>query len=157
MRRWPAPTARAASTYGFAITDSAAPRMTRDAVAAPRMERARIRLGNPGPSAAIRDRTTTSAGNDIHASTTRWTTMSYAPPRYALETPMAVAINVASVTVANPTVTEIRAPYTTRLHTSRERLSVPIQNWMLGGFIRAPWIDSAYGSGAIRSAKMSIT
>src|SRR2546426_1134897 len=101
MRRWPAPTARAASTYGFAITDSAAPRMTRDALAAPRMERARIRLGSPGPSAAIRDRTTTSAGNDIHASTTRWTTMSYAPPRYALETPMAVAINVASATVAN--------------------------------------------------------
>src|SRR5437879_108782 len=44
MRRWPDPTARAASTYGFAITDNAAPRITRDALAAPRMERARIRL-----------------------------------------------------------------------------------------------------------------
>ena len=55
---------------------------------------------------------------------------------------MAVATSVARATVANPTVTEMRAPYTTRLQTSRARLSVPIQNWALGGFIRAPGIDS---------------
>ncbi len=100
-----------------------------------------MRLGSPGPSAAISERMTTSAGNEIQASTTRWTAMSYAPPRYALETPTAVAISVASATVANPTVTEIRAPYTTRLHTSRERLSVPIQNLALGGFMRLPGTD----------------
>src|SRR5207249_12130011 len=44
MRRCPAPSARAASMYGLAITDSAAPRMTREAPAAPRIDRARTRL-----------------------------------------------------------------------------------------------------------------
>ena len=38
---------------------------------------------------------------------------------------------------------------------SRPRLSVPIQNRALGGFIRA--IDSSYAYGAIRSAKTAIT
>src|ERR671919_1284504 len=139
------------------MTDRVVPRITRDALAAPRMERARIRLGSPGPRAAISERTTTSAGKDIQASTTRWITMSYAPPRYALETPTAVAISVARATVAKPTVTEIRAPYTTRLHTSRERLSVPIQNCALGGRLRAPRIDSSYRYGAIRSANTAMT
>ena len=54
-----------------------------------------------------------------------------------------MATSVASATVANPTVMEIRAPYTTRLQMSRERLSVPIQNCALGGFMRAPAIDTA--------------
>src|SRR5207253_10532110 len=101
MRRWPAPTACAASTYGFAITDNAAPRITRDALAAPRMETARIRLGSPGPSAAIRDTTTTSAANDSHASTTPRTTTSYAPPRHHLQTPTAIATNAARGPGAN--------------------------------------------------------
>src|SRR4029453_11434224 len=67
-------------------------------------------------------------------------------------------MTVASATVANPTVMEIRAPYTTRLQTSRERLSVPIQNLALGGFMRLPGTDSFYEGGAIapaNTAKMS--
>src|SRR5215831_18070697 len=46
---------------------------------------------------------------------------------YALDTPTHMATKVDSAMVTKPTVTETRAPYTTRLHTSRERLSVPIQ------------------------------
>ena len=56
---------------------------------------------------------------------------------------MIVAKTVVSATVANPTVTEIRAPYTTRLHMSRPMLSVPIQNRALGGFMRDPGTDSS--------------
>src|SRR5262245_47722734 len=70
---------------------------------------------------------------------------------------MAVAITVARATVAKPTVTEMRAPYTTRLQTSRDRLSVPIQNWALGGLVRAAGIDWSYGYGAMRLAKTAIT
>src|SRR5262245_8629008 len=108
-----------------------------------------MRFPRPGPSAASIDNTITRAGNDIHASTTRWTTMSYAPPTYALDTPIRVARTVASATVVKATVTEIRAPYTIRLQMSRPRLSVPIQNAAPGGFMRAPRIDSSYAYGAI--------
>src|SRR5215471_5163877 len=110
MRRWPAPSARAASTYGLVMTERVEPRITLDALAEPMRESARIKLNSPGPSAAISDRMTTRAGKDIQASTTRWIAMSYAPPSQALETPTAVAITVARATVANPTVTEMRAP-----------------------------------------------
>ena len=50
---------------------------------------------------------------------------------------MMVASRVNRRTVENPTVTEIRAPKTTRLQMSRPRLSVPIQYLTLGGFMRA--------------------
>lgn len=42
--------------------------------------------------------------------------------------------------VAKPTVIDTRAPYTMRLHMSRERLSVPSQWAAAGGFMRAPRI-----------------
>ena len=76
MRAGPAPSARAASMYGCCITERVAPRMTREVPAALRMDRARIRFSRPGPSAASRESTITRDGNDIQASTTRWTTMS---------------------------------------------------------------------------------
>ena len=56
---------------------------------------------------------------------------------------MAVATTMASAMVPKPTVTDTRAPYTTRLHMSRLRLSVPSQWAALGGVIRAPRIVSS--------------
>src|SRR5262245_41270778 len=144
MRQCPEPSARAASTYGFCIVEGSAPRLTTEVPAAPRIDSAMIKFSRPGPSAATSESTITRAGNEIQASTTRWTRMSKVPPRYALETPTIVARSVVSAMVANPTVTEIRAPYTTRLQMSRPRLSVPIQNCALGGFMRAPRIVSSY-------------
>ncbi len=58
--------------------------------------------------------------------------------------PMTVASTLASRTAPKPTVTDTAAPYTTRLYTSRPRLSVPIQNWAPGAFMRAPRMVSSY-------------
>ena len=71
--------------------------------------------------------------------------MSNVPPTYALEMPMAAAMRVPRAIVAKPTVTDTRAPYTTRLQMSRERLSVPIQNRALGACIRPPGMLWSYG------------
>jgi hypothetical protein len=58
--------------------------------------------------------------------------------------PIPAASTFAMRTAQKPTVTEMRAPYTTRLQMSRPRLSLPIQNWALGGFMRAPRMVSSY-------------
>src|SRR5262249_26816437 len=143
MRVWPQPMARAASTNWFCITPSAAPRMTRELVAAAMMATETMRFSRPGPSTAITERMMTRYGNESHASTTRCSVRSHTPPKYALDTPMAVATTMASAMVANPTVTDTRAPYTARLHMSRLRLSVPSQCAALGGVMRAPRIVSS--------------
>src|SRR5262249_20946651 len=149
MRACPQPMARAASTNWLCITLSVAPRITREFVAAAMMATEMMRLSRPGPSTAITDKMMTRYGNDSHASTIRCTTSSHGPPRWALDTPMAVATAMASAMVAKPTVTETRAPYTMRLHMSRLRLSVPSQCAALGGLIRAPRIVSSKRYGAI--------
>src|SRR5438046_2446967 len=123
IRAWPQPMARAASTNWLCITPRVAPRITRELVAAAMMATEMIRFSRPGPSTAITDRMMTRYGNESHASTTRWTARSQTPPKYALDTPMAVATTMARAMVAKPTVTDTRAPYTTRLHMSRLRLS----------------------------------
>src|SRR5262249_16210844 len=136
------PSARPASTYWFCATEIVALRTMRDAPAEPSTPRARTTLNRPGPSTAMMDRITTRKGNDYHASTTRCTTMSYVPPKEPLVTPISVASTFDSSTAPKPTVIETRAPYTTRLKTSRARLSVPIQDARLGGLRLAPAIVS---------------
>src|SRR5262250_3426807 len=56
MRRCGVPMARADSMYGFSITESAAPRITRALEAATRIDRERMRFKSPGPSTAMRER-----------------------------------------------------------------------------------------------------
>ena len=110
MRTWPAPTARAASTYWFCATAIVAPRMIREAPAEPSTPSARMTFRSPGPRTAMIDRITTRKGNDCHASTTRWTRMSYLPPKYPLVIPSSAARRLDSTTAPKPTEIETRAP-----------------------------------------------
>ena len=81
MRRCPQPMARADSMYTFSATLMVVPRMTREALAAPITPSARTMFRRPGPSTAMMERMTTRKGKDCQASTTRWTHMSYFPPK----------------------------------------------------------------------------
>src|SRR5438128_11466052 len=76
MRAWPQPSARAASTYVDWATAIAAPRITRELIAAMRMASATTRLRSPGPRTAMTERTITRYGKDSHATTSRWITRS---------------------------------------------------------------------------------
>ena len=58
-RRCPAPTARAASTWGCCATVMVAPRITRELVAAVMTASERITFSRPGPSTAMTDSTMT--------------------------------------------------------------------------------------------------
>ena len=64
-------------------------------------------------------------GNDIQASTKRCTRMSSLPPTKPATPPTSSATSVLSRVAAKPTPSEVRAPYTSRLNTSRPSWSVP--------------------------------
>ena len=53
-----------------------APRITRELVAVTMSDSDRMTLSSPGPRTAITESTITRYGNDIQASTTRWTARS---------------------------------------------------------------------------------
>ena len=110
MRRWLAPTARAASTYWFSLAASVALRITRDLLADGTIPSTRMTFSSPGPNTAMMLSKITNVGNAMAASTSRWTKTSIFPPKYPLVTPKMVANRMLNVTAPKPTVTEMRAP-----------------------------------------------
>ena len=62
-----------------------------------------------------------------------------------------------TATVIKPAVMEIRLPYSTRLNTSRPRLSVPNQFCPLGGINRRDKSCATGSCGAIKGAKIATT
>src|SRR6266550_7234154 len=84
-----------------------------------------------------------SAGNTRSTSIPRIRTLSSQPPAKPATIPISVPSTIAKPTVANPTNSDTRAPWTTRLNTSRTFESVPIRSsgwaagqprwWMHGG------------------------
>ena len=70
--------------------------------------------------------------------------------------PMAMPITVLKIATATPTVRETRAPYMTRLYTSRPNASVPNQLSQLGGFKRLRGVTACGSTVAKYGAKTAI-
>ena len=66
-----------------------------------------------------------STGKAINMSTIRWMMASVLPPKYPLAKPSKAPMRVPAVEATTPTISEIQAPCSTRLSTSRPSRSVP--------------------------------
>ena len=69
------------SMYGRWRMPITALRTTREVPGASRMPRMNVTLQRPGPTTATRLISSTSAGNEIQMSTSRWTSRSIQPPK----------------------------------------------------------------------------
>ena len=89
------------------------------------MLKAIITLSNEAPSVAIMAIARIRVGKEIKASINRWAVRSVTPPKWTLMTPTIMPIVQPTKDAIMPTYREIRAPYISRLNTSRPRWSAP--------------------------------
>src|SRR5213596_1240267 len=118
------PSARAASTYIVSRITSTEPRTMRATRGAYTIPMATMTLATLGPSEAISAMARMMAGKAMSPSITRITGLS-SRRQYPAASPKTSPTAKASSTTAAPTRSDSRAPYTTRLHTSRPTSSVP--------------------------------
>src|SRR5882724_10134430 len=130
------PRARAASTYVVSRITSTEPRTMRATRGAYTIPMATMTLATLGPSEAISAMARMMAGKAMSPSITRITGLS-SRRQYPAASPQTSPTANASSTTAAPTRSESRAPYTTRLHTSRPTSSVPNQCAAPGAVSRA--------------------
>src|SRR5205809_52813 len=138
------PSARAASTYIVSRITSTEPRTMRATRGAYTIPMATMTLATLGPSEAISAMARMMAGKAMSPSITRITGLS-SRRQYPAASPQTSPTAKASSTTAAPTSSESRAPYTTRLHTSRPTSSVPNQCAAPGAVRRA---DTSMRSGS---------
>src|SRR5207249_3035641 len=130
------PSARAASTYIVSRITSTEPRTMRATRGAYTIPMATMTLATLGRSEAISAMARMMAGKAMSPSITRITGLS-SRRQYPAASPQTSPTANASSTTAAPTRSESRAPYTTRLHTSRPTSSVPNQCRAPGAVSRA--------------------
>src|SRR5882724_3710035 len=149
------PRARAASTYVVSRITSTEPRTMRATRGAYTIPMATMTLATLGPSEAISAMARMMAGKAMSPSITRITGLS-SRRQYPAASPQTSPTANASSTTAAPTSSESRAPYTTRLHTSRPTSSVPNQ-WAAPGAVRRAETSIRSGSPAMTGASAPTT
>src|SRR5579883_1769484 len=155
MRRWLAPSARAAVTKSRSRTASVAARATRVTAGTVNMPRTRMRLTIDGPRYATTASARTKGGKASNTSVRPMMMSSIRPPKYPARRPSAPPARVPRSGARRPTASELRAPKTRRERTSRPRLSVPRRWAALGPARRAKSVillGSASGSRLARIA-----
>ena len=107
--------------YCISRIDSTLARMIRDARGTIGMEIAMITLWMDGPSAADITSANTSNGNPWRISSSRWAIRSVLPPAYPDNRPMMPPSTEPSRVEPMPTMSDTRAPCTSREYMSRPR------------------------------------
>jgi len=115
------------------------------------MTMASTALCNEGPRAAAKAMVKTMLGKAKNMSVTRMMTESMMPPANPANAPIAEPTTLASMTSRRASGSESRAPYRTRLSTSRPSSSVP-NKWAADGARRDPALGAVGEPGAINGA-----